>query len=168
MSHLKLAALDAEDLAVISSQTQDAVVKVGNIHWLQTEGRLVVEMHRFAWEEALKQQRGFFSPKPTYERHQAMLHFNRVSNVQARNIRAEAKEAVLNLLAIQFEQDGEGPEGIISLVFAGDAEIRLSVECVEAQLSDTGAAWETEHMPEHEAAETFEKEAQLRAEQTGR
>lgn len=163
MTHLKLAALDAEDLAVISSQVQDAVVKVGNIHWLKTESKLIIEMNRFAWEEAIKQQRRFLAPKPSYERHQAILHFSRVIDVQGRNIRKDAPDAVLNLLAMQFEPDGEGPNGTITLIFAGNAEIRFNVECIEAQLADTGAAWETEHLPEHEAAETFEKEAELRS-----
>ncbi|WP_319530783.1 DUF2948 family protein [uncultured Cohaesibacter sp.] len=156
MSMLKLAALDAEDLAVLSSQSQDAVVKVGDIHWLPTEGRLLVTMHRFAWEEAISQQRRLFGPKKSYERRQTVLHFARVSAVKGRNIKMSAKDAVLNLLAITFEQNGEGPDGAINLIFAGDAEMRLEVECIEAQLTDTGAAWETENLPEHEAAETFE------------
>ncbi|SNY91979.1 Protein of unknown function [Cohaesibacter sp. ES.047] len=159
MSMLKLAALDAEDLAVVSSQSQDAVVKVGDIHWLPTEGRVLITMHRFAWEEAISQKRRIFGPKSSYERHQTILHFARVSSVKARNIRMDAKSAILNLLAITFEQNGEGPDGVISLIFAGDAEMRLEVECIEAQLTDTGAAWETENLPEHEAAESFEAQA---------
>nr|WP_321458377.1 DUF2948 family protein [uncultured Cohaesibacter sp.] len=157
MTMLKLAALDTDDLNVLSSQTQDAVVKVGDINWLKDEGRLVVSMHRFAWEEAIRQQRRLFGSKPSYERHQAILHFDRVTGVKSRNIRAGAKDAVLNLLALTFEPNGEGPDGSISLIFAGDAELRLDVECIEAQLADTGAAWETENLPEHEAAETFEQ-----------
>nr|WP_321462410.1 DUF2948 family protein [uncultured Cohaesibacter sp.] len=158
MTMLKLAALDSEDLDVLSSQTQDAVLKVGDINWLKDEGRLVMSMHRFAWDEAIRQQSRFFKAKPTYERHHAIMHFNRVSGVQSRNIRSAAKDAVLNLLAITYEPSGEGPDGFISLIFAGDAEIRLAVECIEAQLKDTGAAWETENLPEHEAAETFEQQ----------
>lgn len=159
MTALKLAAIDAEDLAILSSQTQDAVVKVGDIKWLAAEGRLIMTMNRFAWEEALSQKKSWFGPKPTYERRLAILHFDRVSAVQARNIRMDAKDAVLDLLSLTFEQQGDGPEGSVALTFAGDAELRLKVECIEAQLSDTGAAWETENLPEHEAAETFEKQA---------
>lgn len=158
MSMLKLAALDAEDLQVVSSQIQDAVVRVGDIHWQKSENRLVIRMNRFAWEEAVTQRRRIFGPKPIYERHEAVLHFDRVASVQGRNIRIGAQDAVLNLLSAEFEPTGEGPDGTISLIFAGDAELRLSVECIEAQLADTGAAWETEFMPEHEAADSFEKQ----------
>nr|WP_321445506.1 DUF2948 family protein [uncultured Cohaesibacter sp.] len=158
MSMLKLAALDAEDLQVVSSQIQDAVVRVGDIHWQKAENRLVIRMNRFAWEKAVTQKRRIFGPKPIYERHEAVLHFDRVLSVQGRNIRAGAQDAVLNLLSASFEPRGEGPDGIVSLIFAGDAELRVNVECIEAQLADTGAAWETENLPEHKAAESFEKQ----------
>ena len=36
---LKLLALDAEDLAVLSAHLQDFVVKVGDLAWLPGEGR---------------------------------------------------------------------------------------------------------------------------------
>ncbi len=157
MTPLKLAALDAEDLAILSSHCQDAVVKVGGISWLKAEQRLVIAMHRFAWEQALGQKKGLFAPKPTYERRQSVLHFDQVLSVQARNIKMQAKDAVLNLLAITFDKEGEGPGGDVTLVFAGDAELRFKVDCIESQLADAGSAWETENLPEHEASETFEE-----------
>ncbi|MCV6575075.1 MAG: DUF2948 family protein [Cohaesibacter sp.] len=156
MTPLRLAALDAEDLAILSSHSQDAVIKVGDISWLRSENRLIIAMHRFAWEQALAQKKGLFAPKPTYERRQSVLHFDQVSSVQARNIKMQAQDAVLNLLAIAFEQEGDGPNGVVRLIFAGDAELRLQVECIESQLTDAGSAWETENLPEHDAAETFE------------
>ena len=59
MTMLKLAALDSEDLDVLSSQTQDAVLKVGDINWLKDEGRLVMSMHRFAWMRPFASRAGF-------------------------------------------------------------------------------------------------------------
>lgn len=156
MTPLKLAALDQEDLVVLSSYCQDAVVKVGEISWLQSEQRLVLAMHRFVWEEALKQKKCFFGPKPTFERRQTVVHFDRVTSVKARNIRMDAKDSVLNLLAMTYEAEGDGPNGFVTIHFAGNAELRLGVECIESQLADAGSAWETENMPEHEAAEHFE------------
>ena len=38
---LRLIALDAEDLAVLSAHVQDAVLKVGDINWLPREKRFV-------------------------------------------------------------------------------------------------------------------------------
>ncbi|MNL87180.1 hypothetical protein D3C87_2162130 [compost metagenome] len=54
-----------------------------------------------------------------------------------------------SLLMIRFDQKGDGPEGTVELTLAGGAAISLDVECIEAQLLDTGGAWATERMPKH-------------------
>ncbi|MNL66865.1 hypothetical protein D3C87_1913940 [compost metagenome] len=57
-------------------------------------------------------------------------------------------EGVLELLAITF-QPIDGPAGIIELSFAGGGTVRLGVECLEARLSDLGAAWAASAKPAH-------------------
>jgi hypothetical protein len=42
----------------------------------------------------------------------------------------------------------------VSLIFAGDAAIRLDVECIEAEMRDLGAAWATGSRPEHGDGDT--------------
>jgi hypothetical protein len=54
----------------------------------------------------------------------------------------------LSLLALQFEPDGE-PSGHITLTFAANAAIRLSVESIELALADLGPAWAAAATPEH-------------------
>ncbi|MEM1370995.1 MAG: DUF2948 family protein [Pseudomonadota bacterium] len=41
------------------------------------------------------------------------------------------------------------PEGRVSLIFSGGMEMALEVECLEAELRDLSAAWETSNRPEH-------------------
>ncbi|MGV8840927.1 MAG: DUF2948 family protein [Bauldia sp.] len=143
---LKLAALDAEDLAILSAHLQDAVMKVRDLHWLPSEKRFVVEMNRFAWETATDGRRS-----RSFERRRAVMNFDRVLGVKAQGIRREAPDAVLDLLAVDFA-GGDDPAGSIRLIFAGGGEIRLEVECVEARLADLGAAWQTKAMPAHDLA----------------
>src|SRR4249920_2903333 len=50
---LKLIALDADDLAVISAHVQDARVQASDIVWRQDEKRLVVGLNRLDWEQTL-------------------------------------------------------------------------------------------------------------------
>ena len=50
MNPLKLIALDQDDLEVVSTHLQDAVVKVADIVWLPAEKRLVLGLDRFDWE----------------------------------------------------------------------------------------------------------------------
>ena len=52
-AQLKLIALDADDLAVISAHVQDARVQAADIIWRQGEKRLVVGMNRLDWEQTL-------------------------------------------------------------------------------------------------------------------
>ena len=52
MDPLKLIALDKDDLAVISTHLQDAIVNVGDIVWLRAEKRLVLGVNPFDWEAA--------------------------------------------------------------------------------------------------------------------
>ncbi len=141
MSHLKLVALDPDDLKVLSTCCQDAVLKVGDLQYLGTEKRFMLSLNRFVWEAAELQ-------KQSYERRKSVLHFERVESVQVQGIERKEKERVLSLLAATFEPDEE-PGGTIELVFAGDGAVRLKVECIEAQLCDMPAAWETKSRPAH-------------------
>jgi hypothetical protein len=140
---LKLTAFDADDLAVISAQMQDAIILAGDIRYLKRAGKLVPIANRFAWDETGDGQRGF-------HRRRTGLHFDRVLEVKAQRIRQDFPDAVLSLLAISFEPDEE-PSGKIRLDFSGGGRIEATVECIEAALDDLGPGWETAHMPSHEA-----------------
>jgi hypothetical protein len=52
-TQLKLIALDADDLAVISAHVQEARVQTSDIVWRQGEKRLVVGMFRLDWEQTM-------------------------------------------------------------------------------------------------------------------
>ncbi|PWK65368.1 DUF2948 family protein [Aminobacter sp. AP02] len=142
MNQLKLVALDEEDLEIVSAHVQDAVIKVGDLAFDAPAKRFALAMNRFAWET----KKGFFSPK--YERRRSILHFDRVLSVKMFGISRTKTDEVLELLAIGFAQD-EDPAGEIELLFSGDAAIRLEVECIEARLTDTGAAWQASSRPIH-------------------
>ncbi len=144
---LKLAALDAEDLAVISAHVQDAVLRVGDLAWSPAGHRFTVAMNRFAWEA------GPAAPRKAHIRKRAALHFDRVLSVQTARIRRDAADAVLELLAVGFEAT-DAPAGIVTFVFAGGGAIRLEVECIEAQLADLGGAWQTTAVPSHDLSDT--------------
>jgi hypothetical protein len=141
---LKLVALDAEDLAVLSAYVQDAVMKVGDLAYLPNERRFALAMNRFIWEKADGSRR-------TYERRRAALSFDRVTAVQTCRIRRDRPDTVLELLAVEFEPS-DSPAGTITLIFAGGGAVRLTVECIEARLADLGAAWATRAKPVHDLA----------------
>jgi hypothetical protein len=143
MDLLKLIALDADDLAVVSAHVQDAVAKVGDLAYQPDEKRFVVPMNRFVWEIDAGRFR-----KPHNERRNSVLHFDRVLGARATGVERDKKAEVLSLLAVRFEAAAE-PAGTIELTFAGGGAIRLDVECVEARLTDLGGAWEASSRPKH-------------------
>ncbi len=129
---LKLIALDADDLAVISAHVQDAGVKAADIIWRQSEKRLVVGMNRLDWEQTLK-------GGTTARRLISALRFDRVLSCKSRNIELEPpEETALELLGIEFHP-GEPPGGSVVLLFSHGGALRLDVECLECELADLGA-----------------------------
>lgn len=142
MTPLKLVALDEKDLDVVSAYTQDAVLKVGDLAYMADTKSFVVPMNRFAWETS----KGFFRKR--HERRRSVLHFERVTSARLSGIDRSKGDDVLSLLAIRFHE-AEAPAGAIELVFSGGGIIRLDVECVEARLTDLGAAWEAGSKPVH-------------------
>ncbi|MCP4384076.1 MAG: DUF2948 family protein [Hyphomicrobiales bacterium] len=145
---LKLAALDEEDLSVISACVQDAVMKVGDLTYLSQERRFALAVNRFNWERADSKAR-------SYERRRAALVFDRVTAVSTASLRRDLPDAVLSLLAIQFEET-DAPAGRILLLFAGGGVVRLDVECIEARFADLGAAWATSARPSHAEADQID------------
>lgn len=126
----KLIALDADDLAVISANVQDAVVRAGDIIWRRDEKRIVLGMVRVDWEGAV-----VHGSRP--RRLQSALRFDRVLACKSRNIDPELPDVVLDLLAIEF-QPGDAPGGQVVLLFADGGALRLDVECLECELADLG------------------------------
>jgi len=126
---LKLIALDADDLAVISTHVQDARVQTTDIVWRHAEKRLVIGMNRLDWEQSLA------GAEP--RRLVAALRFDRVLACKSRKIDLEAPETMLELIGIEFHE-GDPPGGSAVLLFSHGGALRLDVECLECELTDLG------------------------------
>ncbi len=141
MTDLKLLALDTEDLEVISAHVQDAIVRVADMGYARGDRRFALLMNRFDWEtDTARRGKGV--------RKRTALHFDAVQSVVTNGFDPSSAEGVLELLAITFTPI-DGPAGIIELSFAGGGTVRLGVECLEARMSDLGAAWAAAAKPSH-------------------
>jgi DUF2948 family protein len=147
MPELKLIALDADDLAIISAHLQDALLKVGDLAYLPGERRFAALGNRFDWADALRDG----GRPPEFVRRRAALRFERVLAAQVQGIDLARKGEVLSLLTVTFEPSGvpEDPGGLVILQFANGGAIRLEVECIEAELKDLGAVWRAKSKPLH-------------------
>lgn len=141
---LKLAAMDEDDLQIISAHMQDAVLQMRDLDYRRSEQRFLLTCNRFVRDQKPSIKRG----KQSYERRRCLLHFEHVQQVRALNIDRSNSDDVLALLAINF-LPLDAPSGEIELVFAAEKSIRLTVDVIEMRLVDLGAAWETGNKPDH-------------------
>jgi hypothetical protein len=149
---LRLAARSAEDLAVMSALSQDAVGRAGEVSWVPRRKRLTILLNRFRWEDRARAER---EGRP-YERVRSALLFDGVLAVRARGVDPADREAPLSLLRIAYEPDEEGVGGRIVLSLSGGGEVAIDVECIEGCLKDLTRPWEAPsgHAPDHPLDET--------------
>ncbi len=140
---LRLIAEDTADLEVLSSAVQDAVLKAENIKFDQSRRRFSLEINRFQWEESTRKR----GPQG---RVRALLAFDGVLSVKTRAVTKADPDLVFSILSLSFTPADEPPGGQVSILFAGDGELRLDVEAVDATLLDSAYEWTTRHRPDHD------------------
>lgn len=134
---LRLRAESAEDIAVVSALLQDAVAQTGEIAWARRRRRFTLLLNRFRWEDADAARR----QGRAFERVRSLLVFDDVLGARSDGIDPGDTDVVLELLSIEFES-GEDGGGTVRLLFAGDGEIALGVECIDATLTDVTRPYE--------------------------
>lgn len=122
---LRLRAMDADDLLVVSALVQDAVVSVRDISWMRRHRRLAVLVNRFRWEGRLR----------TPERVRSMLVAENVTAVRSQGVNPRDGDMVLSILSLAWEP-GEDGTGRIVVTLAGDGVIVLEAEALDVLLQD--------------------------------
>ncbi|KCZ52609.1 hypothetical protein HY29_04840 [Hyphomonas beringensis] len=140
---LRLLAESVEDLEVISAAIQDSVVKAENLNYESRHRRFTLELNRYRWEGQGKRAK-------EGERVRSLLAFDGVLGVKTRAVNKADPEMILSLLQVTFTPSQEPPGGTVTLLFAGDGEIALDVEVLDATLLDSDYVWPTRHLPNHE------------------
>ncbi|MCC6305103.1 MAG: DUF2948 family protein [Rhodobacteraceae bacterium] len=126
---LRLQALGADDLAVISALLQDAVLPVTEMRL--DRRRFVLLVNRFRWED---RDRARAAGRP-FERVRSLLVVAGVLKAASHGIDRHDRARVLSVLALGF-RPGEDGAGRLVLTFAGDGAVALDVECLDVTLRD--------------------------------
>src|SRR6185437_8451310 len=90
---LKISAIDADDLSVISAAVQDSLVAVRDCAFFAGESRFVLLLNRFRWEADA-------TVETAYWRTHSALVFNAVRGVHHHKIPLQEPDRVLELLAV--------------------------------------------------------------------
>lgn len=141
---LKLRAEDSEDLQVIASSLQDALLEVADMAYLPSERRFALVFSRFRWEKTP-------STPSQFERTHCAVAFDTVRGVRLHGIDRHKRERVLELLTIEANAPLAGGPVIVDLLFSGKAAIRLEVDRILCHLEDVGDPWPTPWQPAHSA-----------------
>lgn len=144
---LRLSIESAEDLQIASALLQDAVGLAGEITWMPRRRRLAILVNRFRWEDREPAEEA----GRRFERVRSALVFDSVVSVRARGLAPDDGETIYALLAMTHSADEDGRERIL-LTIAGDGELALDVDCIDARLIDLTQPWEAKSAtaPKHE------------------
>ena len=128
---LRLVVQDADDLKVISTLLQDAVLPATELAFDARRRRFALLLNRFRWEDRAEAER----LGRAYERVRSLLVVEDVRKVQTMGFDRADKDLVLSLLSMDFTP-GEDGSGRLTLTLAGDGAIALEVEALEVRLDD--------------------------------
>lgn len=135
---LKLQARDFDDLQVISSHMQDALLRRADMRYLKKQRQFVFVANRFGWETL-----------PEKTRLRSGLHFEHVLAVRQVGFGNVKRESILSLMAITFVET-ESPAGTVTLTFAAGPTLALDVEYLDVMMKDLGAQWSASLQPQHD------------------
>lgn len=137
---LRLRAVDAEDLAMISALLQDALVELPHFTYDPAKHRFGGVFVRFKHEE---RQRAGMPARQV----KCALAFDNVRTVRLRGI-AQSSPVPLELLALSMGEEGNGLVHV-TLRFAGGGSLRLEATALELRVEDVGVPWVTSLVPSH-------------------
>lgn len=145
---LNLGAQDTEDLQVISSLTQDAVLTVDDLKWNRAERQVVTLLKRFRWEDVeLAKQQG-----RDPERVQSLLVIQNATGLASRGIDRKQLDIVLSLMSLEFSGAEDGVGDLI-LTFSGDGALKVQIDGLDVALRDVTRPYvaPSKQVPNHDA-----------------
>jgi hypothetical protein len=147
VERLRLRAADPDDLSVIAACLQDALIPLSEMAYLAEEHRFVAAFTRFRRECLADPARC-----EGMTQCQSALVFREVEAVQHHGLDSRFGAVRLELLTLVAAPGADGRIEV-TLLFAGDAAIRLRVREIAATLEDFGEPWPAPVAPAHELAE---------------
>ena len=145
---LNLGAQDTEDLQVISSLTQDAVLTVDDLKWNSAERQVVFLLKRFRWEDVeLAKQQG-----RDPERVQSLLVIQNATGLASQGIDRKQLDIVLSLMSLEFSGAEDGVGDLI-LTFSGDGALKVQIDGLDVALRDVTRPYvaPSKQVPNHDA-----------------
>ena len=142
---LKLRAVAAEDIEILSTLLQDGLVASSDLHYEKDEAWFVMVINRFCWEQANDGE-----PETQPNRCLCGLKVAHVKHVSQRGLSAAATQ-FYNLLSITYEETKENEKAVNSLTFtfSDGYGIRLTLDELALIMQDIAAPHPGLARPQH-------------------
>ena len=141
-NNLKLMGKNEEDLKVISAYSQDSIVAVKDIVFLEKNRIFLLIINRFMWEDI---EKGIYREN---KRIRCAIKFEGILKVKSKKINQKNRNKRLECLAIKCNEIlGKNYEVIF--FFSGGGIITLIAEFIEVLMRDLGVSWNVKHFPKH-------------------
>ena len=142
---LKLQAIAAEDVEIISALLQDGLVAASDLHYQKDEASFVMVINRFCWEQVDDSE-----SETQSNRCLCGVKVANVKQVSQRGLSAGANQ-FYNLLSITYEEIKENEMALKSLTFTFSAGygIRLAVDELALIVQDIAAPYPGLARPQH-------------------
>ena len=149
---LRLLARDEDDVAVVSTLLQDAIIPGADMKFNRNKSEFILVANRFCWEIPPLDGVTSSDGKPVYERRLCGMCIRHVSAVQRHNWPDMWQDALFNLLALRrvdmAEQAGEGAG--LKFEFSGGSSVRLLMDEIDIALADLDVGHPTSLQPVHD------------------
>ena len=142
---LKLRAVAAEDIEILSMLLQDGLVASSDLHYEKNESCFVMVINRFCWEQANDGE-----PETQPNRCLCGLKVGNVKHVSQRGLSAEATQ-FYNLLSITYEETrkNEKVANSLTFTFSDGYDIMLAVDELALIVQDIAAPHPALAQPQH-------------------
>ena len=143
---LKVRAVAAEDIEILSSLLQDGLVASRDLHYEKDESWFVMVINRFCWEQANDGE-----PETQPNRCLCGLKVGHVKHVRQRGLSSAATQ-FYNLLSITYEETKENDKAVNSLTFtfSDGYDIMLAVDELVLIVQDIAAPHPALAQPQHD------------------
>lgn len=141
---LRLIAQDFDDLTLLSTYLQDALVPLSGVEYNEETRHFHVLLNRFCWECKAEIQEN----TSYYARVLAGLTFHNVHHVSKKDLALNQGDELINLLTIRPSEE----KNCLHLIFSGGAEIRLKFDEFLCHLKDLAEPYPTQCKPCHDNA----------------
>jgi len=144
---LRLRAVSTEDVEILSTLLQDAIIPGEDMSFERAGRRFVMVANRFCWDRPAVAGVTTDSGAPVYERQLCGIQILNIDKVRTTGMPASRRGALFNLLAITAMTTADG--ATVELLFSGGVSLRLDADSLVILAEDLEESRPTPNLPSH-------------------